>query len=140
MTLPKRIIILQSLLQPVSGRPVVILDANALLMPFQFKINIDAELQRLVGQCDVLVPSSVLGELKKLEATSKDAKAALALAQKYEIVEVEESGDVSLVSLASQRSGIVVTNDRELIEELKKLRRPVISLRSRTHLVLEGSV
>ncbi len=124
----------------VTGRPVVILDSNALLMPFQFRINLDAELQRLVGECDVLVPSSVLGELNKLESTNRDAKAALALAQKYDIVEVEDSGDVSLLVLARRRKGIVVTNDKELIEELKRSRIPVIYLRSRTHLVLEGTV
>jgi rRNA-processing protein FCF1 len=124
----------------VSGRPVVILDANALLMPFQFKINLDTELQRLVGECEILVPSSVLGELRKLESTIKEAKAALALAQKYTITEVDGSGDQSLLSLANDLKGIVVTNDMELIGELKRSRIPVIHLRSRTHLVLEGMV
>jgi rRNA-processing protein FCF1 len=109
-------------------------------MPFQFRINLDVELLRLVGECDILVPSSVLGELRKMEETTKDAKAALTLAQKYEVVEVEDSGDVSLLTLARKRKGIVVTNDKELIEELKRSRIPVIYLRSRTHLVLEGMV
>lgn len=124
----------------MTGRPVVILDANALLMPFQFRINLDAELQRLVGECEILVPSSVMGELRKQEGTTRDAKAALTLAQKYNIVEVEDSGDVSLLALARRRKGIVVTNDKELIEDLKRSRIPVISLRSRTHLELEGMV
>jgi rRNA-processing protein FCF1 len=124
----------------MSGRPVVILDANALMMPFQFNINLDTELKRLVGECEILVPSSVLGELRKLESTTREAKAAVALAQKYTITEVEGSGDQSLVSLANDRNGIVVTNDMELIGELKRSRIPVIHLRSRTHLVLEGMV
>ena len=126
--------------RPVTGRPVVILDANALLMPFQFRINLDAELQRLVGECEILVPSSVMGELRKQKGATRDAKAALTLAQKYNIVEVEDSGDVSLLALARRRKGIVVTNDKELIEDLKRSRIPVISLRSRTHLELEGMV
>jgi rRNA-processing protein FCF1 len=109
-------------------------------MPFQFRINLDSELHRLVGECEVIVPSSVLGELRKLMATTKDAKAALALAQKYPVVEVEESGDASLISLATKKKGIVVTNDKELIDELKRSRIPIIYLRSRTHLVLEGMV
>ncbi|MFQ5884918.1 MAG: PIN domain-containing protein [Thermoplasmata archaeon] len=116
----------------------VILDTNALLMPFQFGVNLDLELGRWVGECDVLVPSSVVGELKGLAGTDRHAKAALELAQKYEILEVEESGDASILSLAMEKNGIVVTNDKELIQELRGSGIPVISLRSRTHLVIEG--
>jgi len=122
----------------VTEKTIVILDANALLMPFQFKINLDSELHRLVGDLDVVVPSSVLGELRRLTATNRNAKAALALAQKYSIMEVEGSGDDSLIQLANEVEGIVVTNDKRLIERLKESRIPVIFLRSRTHLVLEG--
>ena len=42
----------------------IVLDANALLMPFQFNIHIDQELRRLFGDIPVVVPSSVLGELR----------------------------------------------------------------------------
>ena len=38
----------------------VVLDANALMLPFQFSINLDVELGRLLGECDVYVPSSVV--------------------------------------------------------------------------------
>ncbi|UCD92180.1 MAG: twitching motility protein PilT [Methanobacteriota archaeon] len=129
-----------SVSRTVSSKQKVILDANALLMPFQFGVNLDLELERLVGECDVLVPSSVLGELRKLVGTDKHAKAALDLAQKYEVREVEDSGDASILSLAGKEAGIVVTNDRELIQKLRESGIPVISLRSRTHLVIEGHI
>ncbi len=122
----------------VTEKTIVILDANALLMPFQFKINLDSELRRLLGDLDVIVPSSVMGELRKLTDTNRNAKAALALAEKYAIVEVEGSGDDSLIQLANEIKGIVVTNDKKLIERLKESKIPVIFLRSRTHLVLGG--
>ncbi len=122
------------------GKPIVILDANALLMPFQFNINLDTELLRLVGDCDVLVPSSVLGELKRAKSTAKDANAALTLAEKYTVRQVEGSGDDSLIELASETKGIVVTNDQGLIQRLKRSGIPVIYMRSRNHLVLERTV
>lgn len=122
----------------VTEKTIVILDTNALLMPFQFKINLDSELRRLLGDLDVMIPSSVMGELRKLTDTNRNAKAALALAEKYAIVEVEGSGDDSLIQLAYEIKGIVVTNDKKLIERLKESKIPVIFLRSRTHLVLEG--
>lgn len=116
----------------------VILDTNALLMPFQFGINLSAELKRLLGSYEIIVPSSVLDELKKLKPTDS-AKAAKALAQKYKVWSTEEKGDEAIVSLAEELKAIVVTNDKGLMRALKKLKLPVIHLRSRTHLVLSGS-
>ena len=45
---------------------VVLLDSNALLMPFQFPIHLDAELRRLLGDVEVVVPEPVLAELEFL--------------------------------------------------------------------------
>lgn len=115
----------------------VVLDANALLMPFQFKLNLDSELKRLFGETEVLVPSSVLGELAN--STDRNAKAALALARKYRISETELRGDEAVLSLASQRSAAVVTNDRELISRLREKHLPVVRLRSRKYLVADES-
>jgi rRNA-processing protein FCF1 len=111
----------------------VVLDANALLMPFQFRMNIDRELERLLGEVDGLVPSSVLSELHGLK--EKHSKAALALARKYEIVETEKCGDDAVIDVAQRRSADVLTNDRELIDRLRALGIGVIRLRSGRHLV-----
>ena len=35
----------------------VVLDANALMMPFEYKINLDLELLRLLGEYEAYVPS-----------------------------------------------------------------------------------
>lgn len=113
----------------------VILDANALLMPFQFKLNIDKELKRLFGELPVFVPSSVLGELSN--AIDPKAKAALALARKYPIVETELSGDDAVIDIAIRRDAAVVTNDKELIARLRAEKVPVIRLRGERYLVAD---
>lgn len=113
----------------------IVLDANALLMPFQFKINLDHELRRLFGDIPVFVPSSVLGELSN--TVDRSGKAALALARRYQIVETELSGDDAVIEIAEQRSAAVVTNDRELIGRLKERRIPVIRLRAERYLVAD---
>jgi len=112
-----------------------VLDANALLMPFQFKLNLDHELKRLFGDIPILVPSSVLGELAN--TMDKNGKAALALARNYQIVETEFRGDDAVIEIALQRSAAVVTNDRELIQRLKGKRVPVVRLRSERYLVAD---
>lgn len=116
----------------------VVLDTNALLMPFQFKINLDSELERLLGSFEGIVPSSVLDELKRTKP-ARLAKAAMALASKYRIFETEEKGDAAILSVAERLRAVVVTNDRQLGSKLKALRLPVVSLRSRARLVLSGS-
>jgi len=113
----------------------IVLDANALLMPFQFKLNLDHELRRLFGDIPVFVPSSVLGELTN--TTDKSRRAALALARRYHIVETELVGDDAVIDLAVQRSAAVVTNDKELIGRLKERRVPVVRLRAERYLVAD---
>lgn len=111
----------------------IVLDANALMMPFQFKVNLDKELKRLFGDLPVFVPSSVLGELARSE--HREAAGALALARKYSIAETELSGDDAVIEVASKRSAAVVTNDKQLIERLRKKGIPVVRLRSERFLV-----
>ena len=103
-------------------------------MPFQFKINIDKEIARLLGDVPIVVPSSVMEELSGLADTG--AKAAAALATKYEVVATDQRGDDGVVDVASRLSAAVVTNDRELISKLKHRRIPVLRLRSGRYLVM----
>lgn len=110
-----------------SGIKTVVLDANALLMPFQFKINIDREIQNLLGGVDVIVPSSVIIELRRLK--DKHAKAALSLSSKYKIVDVTKRGDAGVIEAAEEHHAAVITNDQELIEILKNSSIPAIRMR-----------
>jgi rRNA-processing protein FCF1 len=114
----------------------LVLDANGLLMPFQFHINIDSEIKRLLGDVRVLVPSSVLGELERMG--TKESKAALALAARYEAADTLLSGDDAVIDVAERHSAAVLTNDRELIRRLRGLSIPVLRLRSERFLVLMG--
>ncbi|MDQ1371173.1 MAG: uncharacterized protein QG582_87 [Candidatus Thermoplasmatota archaeon] len=112
----------------------VVLDANALMMPFQFKVNLDMELTRLFGDLRVVVPSSVLGELSNLKGPAR--KGALALVRKYEVVETSMRGDDAVLELARRMSAAVVTNDRGLIRRLRAENIPVVRLRSERYLEL----
>jgi rRNA-processing protein FCF1 len=110
----------------------VVLDTNALLMPFECSLNIDLELRRLIGECEVHVPSPVLGELKR--SRNKYAKAALDLARKYMIDPTDQQGDDAIVELALKLNAFVVTNDKYLISKLSARGIRVIVLRSKNHL------
>ena len=116
----------------------VILDTNALMMPFQFGINLDLELQRLFGSFKVLVPSPVIEELRSLASGNSAARNALRLAEKYGTVELEGEADKVLVDLAKDQNAVVVSNDKLVIRSLREEGLPYVRLRSQSHLVLEG--
>ncbi len=111
----------------------VILDANALIMPFQFGLNLDSELERLFGNHEVYVPSSVKAELKGLGRND-----ALSLSKKYEGIKVSKKGDDGVLEAAERLEGVIVTNDKGLKKRALKKNFSVAYLRSRSHLELIG--
>ena len=117
---------------------IVILDSNALLTIFQFRINLESELSRLLGSYEIVVPSTVKNELKTLK--DKHAKSALSFSERYRTVNMEGNTDDSILELAEKEKGIVVTNDRILKKRLRAKNIPVVFLRAKTHLVMEGRV
>ncbi|MGD0056694.1 MAG: PIN domain-containing protein [Methanomassiliicoccales archaeon] len=116
------------------GRKVV-LDTNALLMPFEFSLNLDFELRGLLGDYEILVPGPVVGELKR--SKSRFARAALEFSRRYSIVETEKQGDDGVADVAARLGAFVLTNDVELQRKLRKMKIKTIRLRSRSHLVLD---
>ncbi len=116
----------------------VLLDTNALLMPFQFRLNLEAELRRLLGDVDIAVPTPVLEEVRLLATHDRDAKAAERLAGKYRTIEGQGSADDALLELGVALRAVVVTSDQPLLDRLKAAGVPRVFLRSRSHLALEG--
>jgi rRNA-processing protein FCF1 len=118
--------------------PLVLLDANALLMPFQFRVNLESELRRLLGTPEIAVPKPVMIELELLSERDRDAQAALRLASRYRVIDASGSADDALLDLAGSHRAIVLTNDQPLLDRLRAAGIPRIFLRSRNHLVAEG--
>jgi len=117
---------------------LVLLDANALLMPFQFQVHLDAELRRVVGDVEIAVPTPVVAELDLLADHDRNARAAQRLAKNYRIIQGHGSADDALLDLATEQRAVVVTNDQPLLDRLKAAGIPRVFLRSRNHLVAEG--
>ncbi|MCD6593847.1 hypothetical protein J7L00_07205 [Candidatus Bathyarchaeota archaeon] len=127
----------------------VILDSNFFFVPFQFRIDIFEELNNLLGKAEPVVLSTTLEEMKKNLKKSRGKRfmefsAALKLAEKCEVLEVkkeasEEYDDV-ILRVASQLRIPVATNDTELKRKLRKLGLPIIYLREKSKLVVEGCI
>jgi len=121
---------------------IVILDSSSILMLFEYSIDLDDELTRLLGKFRVLIPRPILNELIFLSKQGKGkkkliAKPALELIKKYKISEAEGVGDDSVLFLARKHNGVVVTNDRDLRKRAKEIHLKTIYLREKSKLILE---
>jgi rRNA-processing protein FCF1 len=111
-------------------------------MLFEFSINLEDELTRLLGKYHIIVPNPILEELKFLSEHGRgkkktNAKASLKLMEKYEMMDAEGTGDDSVLFLAKKLNGIVVTNDRELRNKAKQSSLHTIFLRSKSMLQID---
>lgn len=128
----------------------VTIDSNFLFIPLQFGVDIFEELRRLLGgSVRCVVPSAVLAELQLLRRNAKPSVKkridfALSLAERCEKVEVDvedgETVDDSIVRLAKLLRCPVATNDAELRRRLRAKKIPVIYLRQKAYLEMDGVV
>jgi rRNA-processing protein FCF1 len=126
----------------------VILDANFLFIPSQFNVDIFEELENLLNQrFEPILLSSTQEELEGLAKsespkTQKQALLALKLAEKcrYAIVKkgLNETYDDVILRVASEWNYLVATNDIELKKRLRVRKIPVIFLRQKRHLAMDG--
>jgi len=128
----------------------IILDANFLFLPSQFKIDIFEQLANLVNQrFEPILLSTTLQELQTMAekgspTMQKQASLALSLAEKCRQIQVErkrgETSDDVILRIAVEWNSPVATNDRELREKLRAKSIPVIFLRGKRRLELEGAL
>ena len=121
------------------------LDASALMAPVELDLRLFDELDRLLGEVDLLVPDAVRAELDRLAGGAGEAAPAARvgtdLAERCREVETnEENGDDALLSLATAgEAEYVVTTDRPLRDRLLSAGVPVIETRGRTRLKITES-
>jgi rRNA-processing protein FCF1 len=127
----------------------VILDSNFLFVPFQFKVGIFEELSKILGKAELIVLSTTIEELEELSSRSspkmsKLASTAIDLARRCRIIEAvrnpEESFDDVVLRKAKDWVCPVATNDADLRRKLRESNIPVVFLRQKTHLEVDGNL
>lgn len=126
----------------------IILDANALFVPVQFKIDILEELKKLLNRnFEPILLSPTRRELERITVegspeTRKQAGYALKLAEKCTFLEVQQEKntptDDLIVQVASKHKYAVFTNDRQLRNRLRDINVPVIYVRQKSRLEIDG--
>jgi len=120
------------------------------MLPIRFGIDIFEQLDRLLDfSYQASVTKSVINELNDLKKNAKSSLTkeidfALSTLSKYKIIDDslnnEGSVDLHLLKLAKENSYVVATTDSELRRRLRDERIPVIYLRQKNHLALEGYI
>jgi rRNA-processing protein FCF1 len=128
----------------------VILDSNALFVPLEFKIDIFEELKRLLNRnLEFILLSPVKRELEMLATKDfpkirKEALFALKLAEKCKYVPLEDdeklTTDDVIVKVAKNWNSPVFTNDRQLKLRLRDISVPVIYVRQKSRLDIDGMI
>lgn len=130
---------------------IVVLDTNILTVPAQFSVDIFAESERIIERrIEFVVLKSVIQELeRKLEDAVRTEKfkfrTALDFVERCTIIGLDEITsykpvDDQVLEYALSVNGIVATNDKDLRE--KSLRRgvPVLFMRGKKRLELQGTI
>lgn len=120
---------------PPAQRPVVLVDANALLLPFTSHFRLEEEVYLNVDGARILVPSSVLGELDRVaDRGNVNARSAREYARRFEVIPTEALGDDALVELGRRHHAWVLTGDRALRSRLLEAGVRVLFPRGKSHL------
>jgi rRNA-processing protein FCF1 len=117
------------------SRPIVLVDANALLLPFTAHFRLEEEIYGQVDGARVLIPSSVLGELERVARRGNvNARAAREYARRFDVAVTEIQGDDALVEMGRRLRAWVLTGDRALRTRLLEAGVPVLFPRGKSHL------
>ncbi len=128
----------------------IIMDTNAFFVPLKFKIDVRENLKSLLDRrFELIVLSPIINELTELTEKGsmkvrKQASYALRLAEKCEIFNVssgpEDSPDDVILKVASEWDSPVFTNDRQLRKKLRDINVPVIYVRQKSRLEIDGRI
>jgi len=125
----------------------VVLDSNFLMIPFQFNLDIFQEIEYLLQKkVDFIVPSAVKTELTNISSRggegAPEASLALQLASRCRVVEVTlvrgETVDDAIVKASQKLRAVVATTDIALKKRLRDISVPVVYLRDKSKLEVEG--
>ena len=128
----------------------VIIDSNALFVPLEFRLDIFVKARDLLNRnVEFILLSPVKRELELLATKDspkirRQAVYALKLAEKCKYVVVDEgeklSTDDVIIKVANAWNSPVFTNDRQLRRKLRDISVPVIYVRQKSRLEIDGLI
>ena len=130
---------------------IVVLDTNILTVPAQFSVDIFAETERVLERnIEFIVLQSVVRELERnlqnaVRTEKYKFRIALDFVKRCTLIDLDEISrtkpvDDQVLEYAYSVNGVVATNDKELRERALTQGVPVLFLRGKKRLELQGSI
>ena len=134
--------------RPARRKLKIILDSNALFAPLKFNIDLFEDLRKLLNRnFEPVMLSSTRLELERKathgsSSMRKNAALALKLAERCNLLDIGQgtsaSADDIIVQAAAKYRYPVFTNDRQLRSRLRDINVPVIYVRQKSRLEIDG--
>ena len=116
----------------------VLTDTNIILWTFNGGPDFREAIADTLPDAKIAIPSCVISELAKLK--TKDAKAALEFCKDMDIMNIGNGYADDMLLAAAKNGNIIATNDRHLLDRLKKLKLNALKIREKNKLILtEGN-
>jgi len=121
---------------------IIILDTNFLLIPYQFKVDIFEEIKKIIdSNYSLCILDKTIDELNKIMDEQKGkqkaaAKLALSLIKNKKLKKIKTK-DGYVDDLLIKQDAIIATQDKELINRLKEVKKKVIQLRQKKYLIIK---
>jgi hypothetical protein len=131
--------------------PKILFDSSIIIGIFENKIDVISEIERVMStRFNPIVLSGTLSEIRDVLRRSKGGKRrkilalALQIAEKFNKLDYfpvdTEDMDETLVRAAKDLKAVVATNDHELRKRLISAGMPVLFIRQKSHIELEGDL
>lgn len=122
----------------------IILDTNFLMVPGTLGIDIYTEISRITDfKYKLYLLEGSVKELwvlaKGSSKTAQQARLAIILADSKKVIKIKSKNyvDDELV-LHAQKGAVICTNDKELKQRIRKVSGKIITVRGKSHLVIES--
>ena len=109
----------------------IVVDSNALIYSVRYKTDLGKQLSA-IGFRRIIVPDCVINELHGLSSRINEAKAAAAIAARFERAAVTGACDSAIIDLAQSLKCALLTNDKEMIVTAKEKLLRVYSLKRKS--------
>ena len=111
----------------------VLTDTNIILWTFNGGPDFREAIAEAMPGTTIAIPCCVISELKKLE--TKEARTALEFCKDMKVIDIGTGYADDMLFEAAQNGNIIATNDKDLLERLKKLNLNALKIREKTKLV-----
>ncbi len=113
---------------------IVLPDTNIILWTFSGGIDFREAISSVAPDYQIMIPTCVLAELKKLG--NKQSAAALSFCESMETIDIGNGYADDLLIKSAKKGHLIATNDKEILNHLKKERINALRIREKNKLIM----